>query len=234
MLIALGLYLYDSSVLLFSNEGLLIASGDNRWYARLANRKFLLMGRALHIVNPLLPHRPAFRLAWMLEGALAPEQQTSWSASALALRPLAPLTLLAGIALFAVLPLGLFTGLGIKAVIAALLLLYGSIGAALLRLYRRRSLIDMKGRHFSAFAFECLACPPFGVNMIRRITLTQKILEPLPVAAHRLLDADHWQSTRQQCMALLDDRIALLAEEADRRSALLERRSELMAYGAAA
>ncbi len=198
MAVALALYVYDSSVLLFANEALLLCTGANRWRAMLANRQFLLAGRSLHVLNPLLPHRPAFRLTWNHAAMLTPTAVTAWSEMPAALKTIAPLVVLATTALFGVLPLGLFTAFGIKAVITGLCLLYGSLGTALWRLYRVRAQVDMTGRRFAAFAFECLACPPFGVNMIRRITLAQKIAEPFPVAAHRLLNAPAWESIRTQ------------------------------------
>jgi hypothetical protein len=203
------LYLYDSSVLLYSNEAVLTCDGKGRWSARTGFAGFLLAGRTLCVLGPFTPHRPAFRLSWDFNSLEPKSGQTQWSERARALNALMPTTLAAGLALFMVLPLGMFTALGAYAVIPALILLYGSIIISLVLVRRRRMLIAPDGRRFLALAFECLACPPFGVNMVRRSTLGLSITEPLPLAAARLLDVAGWAELRSFCISRLEDSLRL-------------------------
>jgi hypothetical protein len=166
----------------------------------------------LHVLNPFTPHRPSFRLSWDFDRLVAEDKDPLWSARAQEFKQLAPTSMAAGIALFLLLPLGMFTTLGRYAVIPSLLLLYGSTLAALFQLRRRGILAALDRWRFLGFAFECLACPPFAVNIVRRITLAERISEPMPLAAVRLLDAAGWIHLRDQCLLRLDEAMQLAAE----------------------
>jgi hypothetical protein len=200
--LAVLLYLYDSSVLLYANEGVLTRDRRGGWWANSGWTGFVLAGRSLCMLNPFTPHHASFRLQWDFK--VLPAGDPGWAELAPAVIPLGPSMLTAAVALFVMLPLGLLTALGAYAVIPAVVLLYGSIGWGLIGVYRRKILV-VRNRRFLGFAFECLACPPFGVNMIRRITLADRITEPLPVAGARLLDAGQWSELRTRCLARLDE-----------------------------
>ena len=213
--LALLLYLYDSSVLLYGNEAVLSDAGADEWSASWGWSGFLLAGRTLCVLNPFTPHRAAFRLRWDFRLHEAPTEDESWARSTANLQRLTPFVAIAAGALFLVLPLGLFSGLGVYAVGAAIVLLYGSTLLALRRLHGERALLMRAGKKYWGFAFECLACPPFAVNMIRRISLALPVAEPLPAAAARLLDAQSWERLRAECVS----RVELAMQSADEGSA---------------
>ncbi len=203
--LALLLYLYDSSVLLYSNEAIFSCNRARQWSVSTGWAGFTFAGRTLCILNPFTPHHPAFRLAWDVASVETPAGDSAWSDRAPLFDRLAPTSGLAWIALFVMLPLGLFTAAGAYAVVPALVLLYAS---SLLGLWRLRRLWSLQPsttlgppspRRFIGFAFECLACPPFAVNMIRRVTLQERIAEPVPLAGIRLLDAERWNRLRTYC-----------------------------------
>jgi hypothetical protein len=227
--LAILFYLYDSSVLLYSNEAVLTCDSAQHWTAATGWVGFVLAGRALCVLNPFTPHRPAFRLNWKFSGLEAENTDLSWSERTLQLKALAPMTLTAGLALFILLPLGMFTALGSYAVIPALVLLYGSTILALLLLRRKRTLASFERRRFIAFAFECLACPPFAVNMVRRITLANRISEPLPLAAVRLLDAAGWAQLRGHCISRLEDAMRLVTANSNEEKLLEAQKQRLSA-----
>jgi hypothetical protein len=226
--LAIVFYLYDSSVLLYSNEAVFTCGGTRRWSATSGWTGFVFAGRFLCILNPFTPHNPSFRLSWEFD-ALPEAKDPSWSERAQKHRMLAPWTLSGGIALFVLLPIGMFTSLGRFLVIPALFMLYGSTFLALFKLRRSESLATLGRRRYWGFAFECIACPPFAVNMIRRITLAHQIAEPVPIAAVRLLDAARWAELRQQCMSRLDGAIQLAAENSTELAALEAQKRRLNA-----
>ncbi len=228
LILAVLLYLYDSSILLYANEGVLTCNRRGRWSAKGGWVGFVLAGRSLCMLNPFTPHHPAFRLNWDLK--VLPAGNPDWTELAHAVMPLGPWMLAAAAALFVILPLGLLTALGAYAVIPAVVLLYGSIVWALVRLYRRR-VLPSRNKRFFGFAFECLACPPFGVNMIRRITLADRVTEPLPVAGARLLDAAQWAGLQARCLERLDEADRIDAGDGAARQALEAQRSRLNALG---
>jgi hypothetical protein len=91
--------------------------------------------------------------------------------------------------------------------------------------------LPSRNKRFFGFAFECLACPPFGVNMIRRITLADRVTEPLPVAGARLLDAAQWAGLQARCLERLDEADRIDAGDGAARQALEAQRSRLNALG---
>jgi hypothetical protein len=219
-------YLYDSSVLLYSNEAILSFDGARRWSAT-SGTGLMFAGRALRILNPFTPYRPAFRLHWDFETLDSGLQDLAWSERAEQFPNLAAVTVTAGIALFVLLPLGLLTDLGAYAVVPALVLLYGSILLALILVNRARGRVSMSRQRFWALAFECLACPPFGVNLVRHFTLAERIAEPLPLAGARLLDAGRWDPLRDICVSRVEAAIERVAEDSAERSRLEAQRQRL-------
>jgi hypothetical protein len=227
--LAVIFYLYDSSVLLYTNEAVFTCDRALRWGASTRRTGFMFAGRSLRVLNPFTPHRPSFRLSWNFDRLESGGNDPSWSARAQEFKILTPTTLTAGIALFFLLPLGMFSALGRYAVIPALLLLYGSTLLALIRLRRSGLLAALDRRRFLGFAFECLACPPFAVNIVRRITLAEAISEPVPLAGVRLLDADGWVRLRDECLLRLDDEMHLAAENSNDRKMLEAQKQRLSA-----
>jgi hypothetical protein len=140
---------------------------------------------------------------------------------------LAPYTLTAGVGLFIVLPVGLFTPLGVYAVITGFLLFYVAAALALYRVNHLKLLAAAGGRRFTGFAFECLACPPFAINMVRRVSLAKKVTEPLPLAAARLLDAAAWDQMRSRCMSRLDEALQLVPEDSNESRSLEAQKQRL-------
>jgi hypothetical protein len=220
-------YLYDSSVLLYSNEAILTCERAQRWSAVLGGKGFLFAGRSLCVLNPFTPDRPSFRLTWDFDAMESRAAASSWSARAHEFHKLAPFSFVGWIALYVGLPLGMFTELGAYAIVPALVLLYGSILLALIQLRRKGTLVSLGRNRFWTTVFECLACPPFGVNMIRHITLGVRITEPLPLAAVRLLDAARWGLLRDQCISRIDDAIQLVEEDSTERRALEAQKQRL-------
>ena len=221
-------YLYDSTVLLYSNEAILVCDGPRQWHAATGMAGFLLAGRTPCLLNPFTPHRPSFRLRWDFNSLDSESLKSQWMERAAELKSLAPATLTAGIALFALLPLGMFTAVGAYAIIPALVLLYGSIVVSLILVARRGLLIVPGWRRWLLLAFECLACPPFGVNMVRRTTLGYRIAEPLPLAAARLLNAAGWTKLRSFCMARLGDALQPASADSNEQKSLEAQRQRLL------
>jgi hypothetical protein len=230
--LAVIFYLYDSCLLLYSNEGVLTINGARRWSAPPGWSGMVLAGRRVCLLNPFTPHHPAFRLSWKFDTVEPAADDLSWSGRAQELRGLAPLILTAGLALFVLLPVGLLSPLGALLVVPAIVLLYTSIGIALLLLHRRN--LGAAGRwRFIGFAFECLACPPFGVNMIRRLTLAERISEPLPLAGARLLLGERWTQLRDQCVLRLEDALQAAVDDPIQTKALEAQRERLKGWTAA-
>jgi hypothetical protein len=169
-----GLYLYDSALLLASNEALLCRGWRGRWIALFGAEGFPVRGKEPLLPNPLLPHRPLYRFSWNMEKPAAEQIATSqpWTpppGKGYAL--LAPWVWLMSAALFVLVPLGLFSRLGHTAIAAGIVLFYAAAAVALTLTWLRRAVYALGGRQFAALAAECLFCPPLALNLIRRLSL---------------------------------------------------------------
>jgi hypothetical protein len=186
----IGLYIYDSALLLRRDEGVLIPGGRGEWSVGLGTQSYQLMGKYLFVPNPFMPHRPVYKATWRVgEDACRGDD---WDARRNALRPLAPMVWGMAVAFFVLLPLGFFTRLGNWALLAAIMLLYVSIVAALAWAWKNRSRLMLSRRQYAAFAFECLVCSPLAMNMIRRLSAYSLIKEDLISASRRLQTPAQW------------------------------------------
>ena len=228
--LAVFLYLYDSTALLYANEAVLTCAGPNRWIASWGWSGFLIAGRTVCMLNPLAPHRPSFRLRWNPGHIETGSADVIWPDCTRTLQGIARPVVFAGIALFVLLPLGMFSALGVYVIVPAVILLYGSAVFALVRLFRVRSQLGMNRRRLWSLAFECLACPPFAVNLQRRISLSRVIAEPLPIAAARLLGPESWAQLRTDCLTQIDVAMQLSEGSSEEYRALAAHKNWLAAY----
>lgn len=224
MLVIVGLYLYDSALLLHCNEGILYPEGKDDWVANFGSSNVSVLGKELYVPNPLLLHRPLFRLSWKLEGNNLTEivelPRHDFSV-------LAPMVWSIAIALSVLLPLGFFTSLGDRALLPALLLIFGNIVFSLVWVWLNRVKFNLSNKKFASLAFESLICPPFAVNIVRHLSLNIPVSEDLVSAAHRLQKPDSWDQTRLALLARLDSEIDGEEPESERFKLLLEHRQSL-------
>lgn len=164
-----GLYLYDSALLLASNEALLSPGNKGRWTALFGADSFQVRGKEPFVPNPLLPHRPLYRFSWNTEGLVGPSRP--WSPPGNVYAILAPSIWLMLVALFVLIPLGLFSRLGNIAVAAGIVLFYVNALMALTLVWFKRGDYEISGRRFASLAFESLTCPPFALNLVRHLSL---------------------------------------------------------------
>lgn len=190
MALVLALYVFDCTLLLYIDEAVLTADGRGRWRASFGARDLSIFGRAPCLLNLFTPHRRAFRLHGQAGSGGSAPGTTDWSAIPPYVPSLRPIAAGTAAGLFVVLPYSMFVAERIWPTVVAVTLIYGSILAALVVLYRHRLVAGLTGRTFTTLAFECLACPPFAVNLIRRIALHEKIAESLLAAAVRLMDPE--------------------------------------------
>ncbi len=226
MILVVALYLYDSMMLLYCNEGILVPAG-RAWKVRFGFREPRIRGKELFIPAPWLPHRPMFRLAWRFEGIPPQPGMENWQARRKVPLPMVALVWSMAVALFLLLPLGFFTRLGHGMLFAALVLLYLSIVSLLAYMGFHRNEMNLTKKQVGKFAFEYLTCPPFALNVVRTLSSSQKIGEDLVTAARRLQDLDHQAKTRQQLILRLDEEIELAEEGTERMTKLQAHRLQL-------
>jgi hypothetical protein len=179
---AIGLYLFDSTLWLYSNE-LIFQHRGGRWICA-GIPAFLVAGRRVYFPNPLTPGTPQFRVRWSVSDQRT-EQETTAGLDEF-LHALLPLKYLVNtlLVILLILPVELFlfgTGTELLVLMAAFYLL---IVVTLLCIFRRRRQLRLTGRAFAALCFDSLACSPFAVNLVRKLSLRRSLAgNPVAFAA---------------------------------------------------
>ena len=224
MLAAAGLYLYDSALLLYRDEGVASTAGRAGWTVRFGSG-IQIRGRYLFVPSPLMPHRPVFRLVWKPEPAAAADRR--WTERRTLFEPLMPLVLGMLVSIFVLVPAGLFLRLGDTMLLAAFAFLYLNILALLGWVALKRASFGLTGRRFAVLAFEALVCSPFALNIVRKISAEMPVEENLVDAARRLQKAHDWEVSRRQILARIDEELDFEDEQSRRASALNLLKAEL-------
>ncbi|RYH21265.1 MAG: hypothetical protein EON54_25720 [Alcaligenaceae bacterium] len=230
MLVIVALYLYDSTLMLAANEAVLVRARKGRWFASFGSQNYRLAGKEPYLPNPLTPHRPLFALAWSTEAKPVSaadssvarlDAETSLDAMAVFVFPMA-------LALFVLLPLGLFSRLGIIFTYAAIALFYANAVAALAMVYLRRQELKITSRQLAAIAFQCVACPPFALNLVRKLCAANPMKIDLTVAAAQLLRPEEIEQVNAQCLLRLDEQIDFEPDGSSRISTMTEARARFL------
>lgn len=215
-----GLYLYDSTMLLNANEGVLSSTLARRWNVHFGSERFLLRGKEPLLPNPFLPHRPLFRLRWKQEEDI---EMPSAPWNPVDVRPysnLCPLIWGMVIAQFVLIPVGLFSRLGSAFVVFGLGLFYFNAIAALIYVLISRKSFGLSLRRVGAIAFESLTCPPFAINIVRHVSLSTEVAEDLLVSGRHLLHESDWPPVIAEAAKRVQSAIDWEAEGSERSAAL--------------
>jgi hypothetical protein len=213
--LAVALYIYDSSIFLFADEYVLAKRFGSGWRAHFGLDQFLIFGRAPYIMNLLRPDLPILRATWSHSSLDSSELRTAAQLSN-GLRYIGVCACIAGVSLYFILPLGFLTSLGRPLVISGLVLMYTSLAAALALTYHRLSSLGIPKARFYSLAVECLACPPFGVNIVRRITLNTLIAENFIDLTSQFLERAEMRRAICIYIAKIDAELASNEADSDR------------------
>jgi hypothetical protein len=204
MLLALVLYLYDSLLLLAANEAVLVRGVRGRWRGEFGLSHWRVRGKEPYLPNPLTPFLPLFRLRWSLEGDAHEEL-----GGPLRIPNAAPIfgafSAISGLCIFVLFPIGLFQYPLLT--MPAIVLLYANVIAAIGTTFALRTNFCLSTRECAGLCFECLACPPFAVNLLRRLCARVRPEESFTSAARRLLGAEALECAMVQCLAKLDEQL---------------------------
>lgn len=215
-----GLYLYDSTLLLNTDEGILSSTLSGRWNVHFGSERFLLRGKEPFLPNPFLPYRPIYRLRWCLEGGTE-DIGSAWQPPKIG--PywiLCPLIWGMVMALFVMIPAGLFSRFGVAALVLGLIFFYSNAITALIYVALKRELFGLSLRKVVAMAFESLTCPPFAINLVRHISLSLPISEDLLVSGRQLVPADAWPPILSAAVTRVESAIDWETEGSQRANAL--------------
>lgn len=206
---AVGFYLYDSSMLLCINEVLFVRE-RNCWKIYSPEDDWIFLRRRLYIPNPLKPHVAIFRVYWLESGARKQDNEESLEVFIAALVPFQYLIRALLILFFAGLPfVVLFYGSG-----TMLLWMFGAIylniSAILVFVYQRKEVLGLSNKILFALVFESLACAPFALNIMRKITLHHSIKGDPIEFAKNTFDKDAFQYLIKIVCRRIDEQLELV------------------------
>jgi len=216
-------YIYDSCQLLFINEGVIIRHG-NRYTATINKNGLILLGKKLLIPNLLLPHQPIYRLPW--------ESEKIEKTASIDLNADQPLYLWfafpaygMAISLFILTPAVYYiSGVSENLLWCLGLIYYFSIVMGV-ELYFCRKPLELSNKKAWSLFFECLFCPPFAINIVRKLSLSRKIENDFVTVSFALLTQERWEGLREDLIIYieremeetdLEDRIIRLNESKKR------------------
>lgn len=199
----LAFYVYDAALLLYADEVVFMRKA-RRWSAAIGDGA-IVGGRYLAFPALLSPGSPVFRAAWNADPRGDAPQATATVLGVLC--PLRWQAWLLAFALFAVVPLALALHFPPTWLLGVLAVIYLPTAVAMLHVARRREMLGLSRRDVAAIAFDVLACPPFALNLVRRVSLRCGLADAAPVFADAVLDA----ASRAGLQQSLDARRALLA-----------------------
>jgi hypothetical protein len=201
-------YLFDSAMLLYVNE-LVFVEKNGKWVFGLPESGWKMLGKNLYVPNPLTPDYPLFRACWVVSSP-PNEHQEDIETLRQFLNELNPLRYMT-FSLFVLLLIGLpIVLLGFGTGLALLLLLgviYCAISVMLAQIYRQREKLGLSGKTFAKLAFDSLACAPFALNLVRKITLRRSLVGDPICFAHQVLDADAFAQLVQALCHRVDEEI---------------------------
>lgn len=198
---AIALYLYDTAMLLYSNE-VLFVYGWRRWRASLGSH-FLLGGRFVALPGALLPGTVIFRGCWGRVGTAPAPLHTPLPDFLQAIRPLQWASWLLAVLLFAAIPVCLVWRPTSYLMLALVLAFYGTALACGVYLVTQRKQLGLQGRMLRSAIVDVLACPPFAVNVVRRVTLAVGPATTPDAFAHQVLTSDGYHGLCRDIQARL-------------------------------
>lgn len=222
MTVAVGIYLYDAVLLLYRNEAVLYPVRTGKYSVSFSPGWGQLLGKSVYLPNPLMPHKPLYRLSWQagpVSESLSTHQPV-WEEISKSLATLAPYIWAMFIALFVLLPVGLFTRLGNAVLFAAVAMLYLNALMVLILLFMDRHQLGITGKRFAAIAFESLVCIPCALNLVRKISLAVPVQEDLLSAGKRLLSPDEYRLVVETVAAQVTEDLAMEEVQSDRHQEL--------------
>lgn len=163
-------YVWDASILLFVDELVLELSG-RKCHVR-SGAVMLVGGKRPFIPNPLTPYHPQLlATADDLLGAGTGIKSDDLAHYLDALKPFQMLSIALLLMFVIALPVVLYWfGTGTE-LLYWLAMVYLLVGCIAYHTWRRRLVLGLSKRASVLLAFECLACTPFAINIVRKLTL---------------------------------------------------------------
>lgn len=223
---AIGFYLYDSIELLHINEFALLRD-DERWRYVYPTFRWQILRRFPFMPNPFRPDVEIHLVSWSARASTRRRSARRLRVFESQIKVLRHSARVLFAMIFLILPLVLLIyGSGLQ-LLLLFTCVYGTIVVVAFRLYCNRRPLQLTPRRLLVLSFECLACPPFAVNVLRKVTYRSAVIgDPIPFAM-RVLDRDAFCRLVNDVCERIELQLCCLDEDAAQYSALVAYRDHI-------
>ena len=224
---AIAFYLYDSLLWLFGDE-LVLIRGVRGWRSA-AGSDWLLLRRHLYLPNPFAPQLLLWRACWSPDarGGTATDF-AQLAALQFALRPLRALVLIELLLIVIALPVGVLADVTPLALLVLLGAIYLVAGAAVAWIWWRRAALGLSARVCRSLSLDALACPPFAINLVRKISLLGAVRGELLTQARVVFEPAAFERLRVTLLRRVGEQIAVAVDGSTAHTELLNYQHELL------
>lgn len=191
-----GFYIYDSTHLYFYNEFNIQKGLNASFKSQLISRKFNFSRQYLVIPNLLLSHQLLYKCAWRfknIHSAIDQNEIEHIRKISLTLKPLQIINFIIFLLTLGILPLLLIYKAGYLAISITLMMIYGLNLFSIFFVMIKRKILQLSWLKTIQLLLDVLLCPPFAVNLLRKISLNYQIKTEGILFASQILDQKHYQ-----------------------------------------
>ena len=184
----IGFYFYDAIMLLNLNE-LILTRSIRHWSYKFPLLSFQLLRKYPLLPNLLTPNVALFRTFWPRnDQQLIPVKELDIFIKSLL--PVQIIVVLLLLLMLVCLPVVAFVyGSGVKLLII-FSFIYLVIVSILIYVFTQKDNLYLTKAKFISIAFESIACPPFALNIVRKITLNHPLLGDPYVFSKKVFDSN--------------------------------------------
>ena len=205
------IYLLDCLVLLYANEAV-AKSHRAGWFVDFGSRQAWIAGKRMYLLNPFTPLTAVYRTHWTIAESLPHADEStlaSWAEHAVLIARLNTRIAATAWIVLVILPLAMLVWGALGFLVGAALSWFVVI-VLLLRFAGCRRALELSRGEFALLAFECLACPPCAVNLLRKLSLRYRMNVDLVAVAMRL-DAREAEQVLDHIGQQADARLIMMA-----------------------
>ncbi len=188
LLVAIVLiYILDCLVLLYANEAVTRLNGPG-WSVDFGSRQTWVAGKRVYLLNPFTPLVAVYRTHWTIGDCLPVADESAlaqWAEHALLIARLDARIAATAWVVLVILPIAMLLW-GPLGFLAGAALSWFVVIVLLVRFAGCRRALNLSMSEFAVLAFECLACPPCAVNLLRKLSLRYRMNVDLLAVAARL------------------------------------------------
>jgi len=221
-----GFYLYDSIKLVSGNQVFLI-KGLSGWRLKLPSDYLRFQSSLVFLPNPACPWTSLYKSDLFCEKSSADSLDNILQIND-ALRSIKPFVVLLFIQMLVFLPICVLRyGMGLLTLVVVSSI-YGTVFFMVLVIFIKKIQLKLTPKRFMSLLFDCIACPPFALNAIRKITLMLPLQINVLEFATEYLEDKRKEAFFSEAIKRLDDMMLICDEDGDQHIALSKLKDKLL------